>query len=606
MLLSQLRLSLRLPQVGAAIRDIRVPSPLVSLWTNESFKLMALAVVLGLFGGYLALGFRQVAAAVQWLFFDEGGERLISRARELPWWQLALAPALGGLLVGGLNHFLLGGRRPQGVANIIERAALHNGDMDLKSGLCSALSSAVSVGVGASVGREGAILHLTTTLASSLRRWLGLSEDKTLSILGCGVAAAVAASFNAPIAGVFFALEVVIGHYGLHAFAPIVISSVVGTMITRIHYGNFPAYVLPTYEMASYWEFAGLVGVGLAVGLGSIGFMAAIFAAEDGFDRSRIPVWLRPALGGLLIGVTAIWAPEILSVGYEATNAALNQELPWQALLLLPLLKGLATAVSVGARFGGGVFAPSLFIGAMLGGGLGTAMAAAFPDAGLHPGLYAIVGMAASSAAVAGAPIASILMVFELLGDFNVTVAVMTGAAVSFVLVQNLLGLNYYSWQHKRRGVQLEGGRARQQLKQQRVAEVMEVHFQIVDETMKLNDLKQILHLLPEGSRMLVVDASDRFIGTVSMEDIKDVAFDPLVYEEGVEAGHVARYYPEYLTEDATLEDALAAMERCNCDTLPVVSDLITCTVAGMLDRNTVLTAYNQALLKSEAENRGR
>jgi chloride channel protein, CIC family len=598
---------MHLPSLRLTSRPLNIAQPFQRLWANESFKLMTLAVALGLFGGYLALGFRQAAALIQFFFFGEGGEQLIAKARSLPWLHIVAATTLGGLAVGLINHFLLGGRRPQGVAGIIERAALHNGEMDLKTGLASALSSAASVGVGASVGREGAILHLTTTLASNLRRLLGVSEEHTLTLLGCGVAAAVAASFNAPIAGVFFALEVVIGHYGLRAFSPIVISSVVGTAITRTHYGDFPAYVLPTYQIATFWEFPALLLLGLVVGGAAILFMAGIFFAEDMFERSRIPVILRPAVGGLAIGaVAAMGAPEILSVGYEATDAALNQELPLHMLLLLPLLKAAATAICVGARFGGGVFAPALFIGAMIGGAFGVIASAAAPAVGAQPGLYAIVGMAAMSAAVAGAPIAAILMVFELLGDFKVTIAVMSGAAVSFVFVQGALGLNYYSWQHKRRGVRIEGARARRMLKTQRVSEVMAVHFQIVPEDMNLADLKQILHLLPAGSRMFVVAPGDRFIGTVSMDDIKDVAFDPLVYEQGIEAGHVARDYPEFLPEDATLEDALAAMERWNADSLPVVSDLITCQVAGMLDRNIVLAAYNKALLQAEAENRGR
>lgn len=572
---------------------------------NESAKLMVLAVVLGLFGGYLALGFRQFASLVQWLFFQESGERLVDQVRNLPWWSVVAAPTIGGLLVGGINQWLLDGRRAQGVANIIERAALNNGEMPLRTGLYSGLASSVSVGVGASVGREGAILHLTTTLASATRRALKLPEDHTLTILGCGVAAAVAASFNAPIAGVFFALEVVIGHYGLRAFAPIVLSSVVGTVITRAHYGDFPSYFLPSYELVTVWEFPALVVLGLVVGGGALAFMRGIFLAEEVIDRLKIPPVLRPASGGLVVGIMAIWVPEILSVGYGSTDAALNQELSLTMLLLLPVLKGIATSVCIGARFGGGVFAPSLFLGAMMGGAVGMIASAAVPGMGGNPGLYAIVGMAAMSAAVTGAPIASILMVFELLGDFKVTIAVMTGASVAFVLVQSTLGLNYYTWQLKRRGVTLEGGRARQILRRIPVSTVMAVHFQLVPESMKLNDLKQILHLLPEGSRMFVVGPGDRLVGTVSMEDIKDVAFDPLVYEEGVEAGHVARDYPAYLPLDATLEEALTLMEFYGTDTLPVVRDEESEAVAGMLDRNTVLAAYNDALLKAEAEHRG-
>ena len=247
---------------------------------------------------------------------------------------------------------------------------------------------------------------------------LAPSQGRTL--LGCGVAAAVAASFNAPIAGVFFALEVVLGHYALRAFAPIVMASVVGTLVTRAHYGNFPAFIIPEYAIVSFWEFPAFILLGAVCALAAIIFTRSVFFVEDRMVKHvPLPRWSHPVVGGLLVGVIAIQFPHVLGVGYEATDAALREQLSLSLMLALIVFKTAATAISLGSGFGGGVFTPSLFIGAMTGSAFGIVASMAFPELAASHGLYAIVGMGAVAGAVLGAPISTFLIVFELVADYE-------------------------------------------------------------------------------------------------------------------------------------------------------------------------------------------
>ena len=226
---------------------------------NDQLVLALLAMLIGAGVGVGVIAFRSLLAAVQFVFYGFTSEQVLTYASALPWWHILLAPTIGGLLVGILLQYVMPGGRPQGVPHVMEASALRSGRMSLRTGLAAALVSATSLGVGASTGREGPAVHLGATIGSLVAQWLRLSTGLSRTLLGCGVAAAVATSFNAPIAGVFFAVEVVIGHYALRAFAPVVISAVSATIVTRLHYGDFPAFVLQdTIGFVSFFRVSGL------------------------------------------------------------------------------------------------------------------------------------------------------------------------------------------------------------------------------------------------------------------------------------------------------------------------------------------------------------
>jgi len=567
---------------------------------NDQALMAVVAALVGVLVAYAAIAFRLSIGGVQWLSYGIYAERLIGRVAELPIWQVLLVPTAGGLLVGLFLHFIMPGGRPMGVANVIEAMALRNGRMRLRDGLAAASVSVLSLGVGASAGREGPMVHLGAAIAGGATRRLGLSPHLARTLLGCGVAASVAASFNAPIAGVFFALEVIIGHYALSAFAPVVIASVAGTVICRAHLGEQPAFLLPQFGIHSAWEFPAFMMLGAVCAAVAVIFMWSIFYAERVVDSLKIPDWVKPAAGGLAVGAIAVEFPHVLGVGYEATDAALNELLPlWLLLMLIPL-KTAATAISIGCRFGGGVFSPSLYLGAMTGGAFGIIAAAAFPHLAASQGAYAIVGMSAVAAATLGAPISTILIVFELTGDYQITVAVMVATSTATVIVQQVQGRSFFHWQLENRGLNLRGGRARHLLQTLTVRDILAKDFDKIPERTSIAEIKSLFSRLPHGT-FVVVDDSDKLVGTISFADLKHIAFDSGL-DSLINARDVAHTQAPAPLADDTLEEVLAVMDVSGEEHLAVIAAPDDQSVLGIVHHSDVLRAYNRALLEAQAE----
>lgn len=570
------------------------------LLRNDQALMVVVAAVVGVLVAYAAIAFRLGIGGVQWLSYGVFAEKLVSRVAEMPVWQVLLIPTAGGLLVGLFLQFVMPGGRAMGVADVIEAMALRNGRMRLRDGLSSALVSIVSIGAGASTGREGPMVHLGASMAGGITQRLGLSPHLGRTLLGCGVAASVAASFNAPIAGVFFALEVVVGHYALSAFAPVVIASVAGTVVSRVHLGELPAFLLPQFGVNSLWEYPAFLVLGAVCAGIAIIFMRSIFFTERVVDSLKVPNWLKPAAGGLAVGALAVEFPQVLGVGYEATDAALNELLPlWLLLLLIPL-KTAATAISLGCRFGGGVFSPSLCIGAMTGGAFGLIAAGIFPHLAASHGAYAIVGMSALAAATLGAPISTILIVFELTGDYQITVAVMLATSIATVIVQGVSGRSFFHWQLENRGLNLRGGRARHILQGLTVRDVLATDFERISERTSIAEIKSMFARLPHGT-FVVVDGGDKLVGTLSFTDLKHIAFDDSL-DRLINARDVAHTQaPAPLVGD-TLETVLAVMDVSGEEHLAVIEAADDRRVLGIIHHGDVLRAYNRALLEAQAE----
>jgi CIC family chloride channel protein len=277
-------------------------------------------------------------------------------------------------------------------------------------------------------------------------------------LLAAGVAAAVSASFNAPIAGVLFAHEVILAHFAISAFVPIVIASVSATMIARLHLGNFPAFIIPDYQITSYLEFPAFALLGVTCAVVAILFEFALLGAGRAALRVPVPLWLRPALAGLMVGLIAIFFPQVLGVGYDATDMALKQQFPLALLLALIVAKTAATAITLAGRFGGGVFSPALYLGAMTGCAFGILATAVFPETGSSDGLYAILGMGGVAAAVLGAPISTTLIIFELTGGYDMTLALLLTVSIANGLTQAVTGASFFHWQLSNRGLSLQEG----------------------------------------------------------------------------------------------------------------------------------------------------
>ncbi|MCB1349543.1 MAG: chloride channel protein, partial [Maritimibacter sp.] len=403
---------------------------------------------------------------------------LHSHAGTLPWYWVMLLPVVGGLVVGVILNWFTPDGRVRAVADVIEAAALRDGRVERRAGLGSALASLITLSTGGSTGREGPVVHLAAVISAWVSRRIGADGITGRDLLGCAVAGAVSASFNAPIAGALFALEVVLRHFAVHAFAPIAIASVAGTVINRIEFGGVTEFTLPVQGgVAFYVELPAFLVLGLVSGAVAVVLMRAIFLADALGDRiqaaAKVPRVLRPALAGALLGILAVGFPHIIGVGYETTSAALTGSLLLHEAIVFAVLKVVAVAITMAGRMGGGVFSPSLMLGALTGLAFGIVATAILPDVSGTATLYALAGMGAVAAAVLGAPISTTLIVFELTGDWQTGLAVMAAVSLSSAFASRLVERSFFLTQLENRGVHLAAGPQAYLLSTVRVAAVM-------------------------------------------------------------------------------------------------------------------------------------
>lgn len=570
---------------------------------NDQLILALLAVVIGTGAGLGEIAFRYLLQGVQFAAFGSSAQRILLWVETLPWWHVVLAPTLGGLAIGLFIRYLMPGGRPRGVADVIEAAALRDGRMSVRAGLGAAIVSAGSLGVGASTGREGPVVHIGATIGAWLAKYLGLSSRMTRTLLGCGVAAAVAASFNAPIAGVFFALEVVIGHYGLGAFAPVVLASVTGTIISRLHYGDFPAFVLPAeFSIESFWEFPAFAILGIVSAVVAVAFMRATFGVEDLVKRLAIPRVISPAIGGLIVGVIAIWFPQVIGVGYEATDQALREALPIWLLLVLIVAKIVATSVSLGCGFGGGVFSPSLFLGAMTGGAFGYIASLPFPELSSGAGAYTLVGMGAVAGAVLGAPISTILIMFEMTSDYGLTIAMMVAVVIASVLTEQVGGRSFFQAQLDRRGINISGGRETTLLAEIKVGDLMKHDFARIRPEASFEDLREEFHTARYGE-VFVMGKQGDLVGVVTLADLAHA--EPADGKTNCSAADACRANQPVLAAGDGLAKAMDLMDKAGESHIPVVDDHESRCVVGVVHEHDIMLAYHRALMRARAEERG-
>lgn len=576
------------------------------LLSNDSLLIAILAMVVGLLTGGGIIVFREGIVFIQDAAFGGDERHLATTAAGLPWWAVLAPPLLGGLVVGLWHRHTLPEGRPENVSHVMEAAILRGGRMPLGRGLAAMAGSMMSIGAGASVGREGPAVHLGATLGAWLARLPRFGRGVSRTLLGCGAAAAVAASFNAPIAGALFAHEVVVGHYAASAFAPVVISSVAATIVSRLWFGAAPAFALPPdLTLSSFLEFPAFAGLGVLCGIVAASFMVALTATAATAQRSGLPPWLRPVLAGLAVGLIALAFPEVLGVGYEVTDRALNGDLLLDAAIAVLVAKAVATVICLGFGFGGGVFSPSLAMGAVTGCAFGILATAAAP-VGLSsgPGAYAVVGMGAVAAAVLGAPISTSLIIFELTGNYALTIAVMMAVVIATTVAHGLTGhRSLFHWQLARRGLDVDSDRQRQMLRDIRVRELVTGDPPTVAPEAGPAVLAAAFRA-HGGDRLFVVDEGGRLLGTIALPDVIDVLLedDP---GSGRTALDMALTDPPVLALAESLDQAMAALEDLREAQMPVVRDRASMVLHGVVYERDIMRAYARTLSRLRAEERG-
>ncbi len=427
------------------------------------FQFWLIALLIGIAAGGAAVGFRVAVSFLQETFYGADDVTLASQAATLHWTWIVTIPVLGGLVVGFILQAFTPDGRSRSLAHVIEGAAIGDGRVEKRAGLASTLASMITLSTGGSTGREGPVVHVGAVISSWVSNLIHADGITARDLMGCAAAAAVSASFNAPIAGTIFALEVILRHFAVHAFAPIVIASVAGTVVSRMQMGDVTEFMLPDQsQLQFYVELPAFMLLGLVSGAVAAIMMRGIFLAEDVGnvlqERSGIPNWARPAFAGLILGIIAVAFPHIIGVGYETTSNALTGNLLLWEAVVFAAVKVAAVAVTIAGRMGGGVFSPSLMVGALTGLAFGMIATQIFPDVSGTAGLYALAGMGAVSAAVLGAPISTTLIVFELTGDWQAGLAVMVAVSLSTALSTRLVDRSFFLTQIERRGVHVAAG----------------------------------------------------------------------------------------------------------------------------------------------------
>ncbi len=534
-----------------------------------------LAAAIGAIVGIATLGLVELILWVQFIGFQERSEAHYADAvARAPALQVVLVPTLGGLLVGLLLQFLPD-KRYHGIADVMEACALNGARMQARSGVAAALAAGVSLGVGAPLGREGPAVHIGASISAWLGERLGLDHRQSLALLGCGAAAAVAVSFNAPVAAVIFALEVIVGYYTLRVFAPVVIAAMIAMVVREYYIGSDAIFPIPDQPLTSVWELLGFAVIGvLGAGLAKI-LIALVPLIEAFWARLSVPRWLRPAGAGLLIGIVAIELPLILSVGFDATFAALTGQLGAGLLAVLLVTKLVAVALALGSGFAGGVFGPAIYLGAMLGGltwhvliWMGAESGWLLPEAVTSQGVYAVVGMAAVSSALLGAPISTILIVFELTRDYGVTLGVMTAAAVASTVMQFGAHGSFFRWQLSRRNVDIRHGRDISLLTLEPCEGLISPQFLIAGAEATVGEIEA--RMGSERHRVAVfVDEQGILLGSTSLSDLIVYAIEHGMDSPAIGAAIDASYS---ISPSTNIVSAIQLMAQHQVEFVPVVA----------------------------------
>ncbi len=550
---------------------------------------------------FQALFFEGPAAALDVLAAPSLGEPIdpFAVAQALPWWVLVCLPALGGLAVGVLARFLAREARGAGIAEVMEAVALRGGVMRRRAGAAKIAASAITLGSGGSAGQEGPIVQIGATLGSALGQWLGVPGRQLRTLVGCGAAAGLAATFNAPIAGAIFAAEVIVGDFAVSQFSPIVIAAVVATVLSRSILGNYPSFVVPPWELVSPFELAAYIALGLCAGGVALAFMRALYAAEDGFAATRLPDWLRPALGGLAVGAIGCFVPRILGVGYETVDDMLTGNLAVGAIALLLVAKLAATSLTIGSGGSGGVFAPSLYLGAATGGLVGAAVHAGFPGSTASSGAYALVGMGAVVAATSHTPISAILIIFEITQRIEIIPPLMAACVVSTLVASVLQPESIYTLKLKRQGIDLEDRSAANPLKALFVSDVMDRTPEVVSDAAGFETLVDLI-VRSSHTEFFVTNANGELLGSISLGELRRVLFEREYLRSVVVAGDLVVSDRPTVSSEDDLDLAMQLLDRENVDELAVVDPAHPRRLTGSVHKREVIHAWNQELLRRD------
>lgn len=558
------------------------------LQTSDASYFLIFSILVGLGGGFGAILFRWLIMQVRNLFFVRG-ETVLGFMGQ---YYVIVLPAIGGLIVGLLVFFFAKEAKGHGVPEVMRSVLVGGGKIRPRVAVVKALASSVCIGSGGSVGREGPIIQIGSSLGSAIGQLFRLTEEKTKTLVACGAAAGIAATFNSPLGGIFFALEVILREYGLRNFSSVVMSSVTATVISRHFLGNQPAFQIPPFEIYQISDFLYYLVFAIITSFFAWLFIKVLYKSEDLFNKVRLPDYVKPVMGGLFVGIIGFYFPQIFGVGYEVIEAAAKGELLLWLVITLVFLKIVATSLTLGSGGSGGIFAPSLYIGALLGEAFGLIVSKVIPGAEIPPGAFALVGMASVFAATSQAPISAILLLFEMTGNYKILPPLMITCVLSAILVRWWSKYSIYTLKLVRRGIDVERYQYGNLMESITVSQAMITDVITVNQTDTVR--KVGLKIKETNHRGFPVMTGDGLLaGMVTRTDINKALAEGSGEAEisTVMSRDLIVCYP-----NESLKTAMHKIASRNIGRIPVVERDNESRLIGILTRKSLINAYNRAL----------
>ncbi len=551
------------------------------------------AALAGFLGAMVSLLFTALTEGIHELLtgYDSG---VVETMRQLPWWARVLVPAGGGLLAG--LTLLLGRRitRGRSSTDYMEAIVIGTGELPVRASLVKSAAALFSIGSGGSIGREGPLVQLAAVVASAIGRWRKFSPPQLRLLVACGAAAGIASAYNAPIAGSFFVAEIILGTIAMESLGPLAVSAVVAALTMRVLTDAQQLYRVPEFHLHSPWEMGPYVVLGLLVGTLAPWFLRSLRRAEQWFMATKLPPIARLVLGGIIVGDLAIFVPEVCGNGYTVVVDILNGKIFWEALILIFLAKWVATASSVGSGAPGGVFTPALFMGASAGYLFGTAVHHVWPQGAVDPQAFALVGMGAFLSAASYAPIMAVIMLFEMTLSYDIILPLMLCSVIAYYTAKGLEGQSLYSEALRRKSAETP----QPEMPTGRVRDLMKVAPPQVKNTAPFAELARMF-LSVRVNNIYVVSAGERFLGAVSLHDIKPYLGDADLASLVIASDVLREDFPRIGPEE-TLADALNGFLNRPIERLPVV-DPATGKLLGSLAKTDLLLALVETTKKKTA-----
>ena len=558
------------------------------LRTSDTSYFLIFSVLVGLGGGFGAVLFRWMIAQFNNLFFGTCAGILSFMGK----YNVILLPALGGLLVGPMTYFFAREAKGHGVPEVMRSVLEGGGKIRPRVAAIKSLASSICLGSGGSAGREGPIVQIGSGIGSVIGQIFRLTEEKTKTLVGCGAAAGIAATFNAPLGGIFFALEVILREYGLRNFSSVVLSSVTATVISRLFLGNHPSILTPPFNLYNVSDFLYYLVLGLITAFMAWLFVKVLYKCEDLFDGIKMPEYLKPVLGGLGVGIIGLYFPQVFGVGYGTIESSINGEPLLWILIVLAFLKLAATSLTLGSGGSGGIFTPSLYIGALTGEAFGILAHRIIPTTVIPPGAFALVGMAAVFAGTSQAPMSSILLLFEMTGNYEILPPLMITCVISAMLVRWRSKYTIYTLKLARSGFDVERYKYGDLMESVTVSEAMLTDVIAVHETDTVSKVGLMIKTTNHRG-FPVLDNNDLITGIVTRIDIN------MALANGEANAEVMTIMSKNLIvcfPDESLKTALHKMASKDVGRLPVVKRENQAQLIGILTRKSLITAYNRAL----------